>query len=112
MDYLATLNQLASKFKIVPGGPGLEPTLKIDPPAEALDPDGLALSETVQKPTQVEVPLKIDLAFLDKWVRSGTSDPPPDPATENPIGGMPVVDQLVGATGLTTNLPPPSQMTS
>jgi hypothetical protein len=112
MDYLTTLNQLATKFKIVPGGSGLVRTLKIDPPAEALVSGGLALSETVQQPMQVEVPLKIDLAFLGKWVRSGISDLPPDPATENPIGGMPVVDQLVGPTGLTTNLPPPTQMTS
>lgn len=116
MDYLAALNTLVQRFSVVPlpGGSGLEPTLRIDPPADALDPNptGLALSETVQRVTQVEVPINIDLAFLGKWVRSTKPEIPADPATEDPIGGMPVADPLVALGSIITNLPPASLMNS
>jgi hypothetical protein len=115
MDYLAALNALAPKFQVspLPGGSKLEPGLRIDPPPEALDGEGLALSETVQKITAVEVPITIDLAFLGKWVRSVNSDLPAEPATEDPIGGMPVVEQILLLGGaLSQNLPPGSLMQS
>ena len=112
MDYLATLNTLASKFAIAPpGGSAAMPQLQIDPPLDLRQQRGMALSETVQRMTKVDVPTKLDLAFVGKWVRSVTSDAV-DPTVEDPIGGMPIVPQIVTGVGLLTTLPPASLMQS
>ncbi len=113
MDYLVTLNELIKKFGITASGSGLERTLTIQPPAELSGPNGMALSETVRRIAQIDVPIKVDLAFLGKWVRSLTPNLPPDPGLEDPIGGMPVVEQLVlSAANLSNTLPPASLMNS
>lgn len=118
MDYQAALNELARRFTVASAGgtSALEPTFRINPPGDAAGPDGLALTETVTRVAPVDVPVDVDLRFVGKWVRAATSDLPADPATEDPIGGMPVVEQvqvITGTTGsLSTGLPTTDQMTS
>jgi hypothetical protein len=115
MDLLGALSALAPKFVVstLPSDPPLRPTLRIAPPPEALGPDGnLLFSQTVETVTQVKLPVDVDLAFVGKWVRSLNADPQQDPAAEDPIGGMPVVNQVALGPALTTNLPPATQMFS
>lgn len=115
MDYLGTLNALAPKFGLLPEGSKLEWTLRINAPPEAGGSGDLALAETVRHITQAKVPVDIDLTLVGKWVRSGNSDLPTDPATEDPIGGMPIVEQVVVSntlSGLLETLPPPALMSS
>jgi hypothetical protein len=115
MDYVATLSGLAAGLapSLVPGGSPLEPTVRLQPPTDLVGPDGsLALGEVVQTVADVPVPLPIDLAFVGKFVRSPSTDVPPDPTAEDPIGGMPIVPQLVLATALNATLPPKELMVS
>ncbi len=115
MDHLATLNSLAQRFQLRTLFPGssLEPDLILEPPPDALDPLGLALSDTVQQVARIPVPVDIDLAFLGKWVRTLLPDLPPEPSQEDPIGGMPIVPQILGPLGnLTAALPPSTLMMS
>ena len=113
MDYSRLLTDLASRFTVTTGTATspLERVILLQPPADLLDVEGLALSITELQNVLVELPINVDLAFLGKWVRTLTPDFPADPAAENPIGGMPIVEQILGTTGLTTNLPPATLMT-
>ena len=114
MDYARALTDLASRFTVTTGivGSPLEPELILQPPAELLATEGLALSFTELENVLVGLPISIDLAFLGKWVRTLTPDLPADPALDDPFGGMPIVEQIVGPLGLTTNLPPNTLMNS
>jgi hypothetical protein len=114
MDYLAALNDLAHRFtaQALPASSPLDTILRLTPPAALTGPNGLALNETVQQVADVEVPIKVDLALLGKWVRGTNADFPADPSTEDAIGGMPVVEQVLVGTGLSTTLPPSTQMFS
>src|SRR6185503_1715524 len=112
MDHAVALNQIASRFQARASivGNGLTHEIRLDPPADAL---GLSLLDTVKSLTAVPVPIQVDLAFLGKWVRTLVPDLPADPATEDPIGGMPIVPQILGPlAALTTALPPSSLMMS
>jgi hypothetical protein len=114
VDYLAAINNLASRFtaEAIPAANPLETTLRLTPPAELSGPGGLGLNETVQRITNVEVPINVDLAFLGKWVRGTNADFPGDPKDEDAIGGMPVVEQILTTGGLSTTLPGVGQMYS
>jgi hypothetical protein len=115
MDYLGILSGLAAALapSLAPGGSPLEPTVRLQPPSDLMGSDGkLALGEVVQAVANVPVPLPIDLTFVGKFARSANTDVPPDPATEDPIGGMPIVPQLVLGAALSAALPPKELMVS
>lgn len=115
MDYVGVLTDLAGKFTsaAVPGASALEPVIQLTPPPELIGPDGaLALGDTKPQASDVLLPLYVDLTFVAKSVRSATTDLPAEPSSEDPIGGMPVVPQLVLGTTLTSTLPPSQLMVS
>ncbi|MDX6679857.1 MAG: hypothetical protein QOE31_3909 [Solirubrobacteraceae bacterium] len=91
-------------------------------PGDGEDPARLALkiTDTVIEPVVTLLrDTRVDLPLVGKWVRLPTPDLS-DPLGENPIGGMPVAEQLQQLSGLvsglttslSTNLPPATLMTS
>jgi hypothetical protein len=115
MDYLGELTAQTSKFTLAPpvARSPLDYALEVTAPPEMAGATGLGLKETVQQAVLGDpVVTSMDLTVAGKWVRSLTSDLPADPARENPIGGMPIAEQIALAAGLSTAAPPAGLMTN
>lgn len=132
VDYLAELTSQGNAFSLAHsiGEKALVYTFTLSPPTSLLVPGtdrepskfGLSVNDIVIEPvTTMLREMDVDLPLIGKWVRVLTPDMVL-PLKEDPIGGMPVADQLQllggAATGpgltttLTTHLPPESLMKS
>lgn len=121
IDYLTQLTDQAKAFVLTASGSAnpLTPEFTLSPPASLIKPAGgppvtnhalpprlaLAPVDTVLEPVEVGSKVTtVDLPLVGRWVRLPGLEPTSNPGDEDPIGGMPVAEQVPQVTGDLTGL--------